>query len=78
MTTIDLTPITELRPVIEHYLNIEGNICGGNLHITLEDGNTDDGSIKFCLDNCIARKDFLGAYIAEELLKMDQDNRDFY
>lgn len=30
----------------------EWNCVGGPLHIVLDDGNTDDKSIRYCLDSC--------------------------
>ena len=30
----------------------ERNCVGGPLHIVLDDGNTDDESIQYCLDSC--------------------------
>jgi hypothetical protein len=49
---------------------------GGSLHIVLDDGNTADSHIRWCLENSIMKaNDKTARIIAEELLKLDDQTR---
>lgn len=49
ITAIPFKPTPDfIRGMIDTYYNKEGNICGGNLHVVLDDGNYNPSSIEFC------------------------------
>ncbi len=53
-----------VNETIANFYNLDGeNICGGNLHIILDDGNLRDSDIFFCLNSCIKEGDFQGILI---------------
>lgn len=66
---------TEIFPLVNEYYNKEGNSCGGNLHIVLDDGNCDNGSIQYCLDRCITNNDQDGINICNLLMQMSKTQR---
>lgn len=49
---------------------------GGNLHITLDDGNVSGGNVLFCLRQAEREGDVLGVLIAEALLDYSADERE--
>lgn len=61
---------------------LEGCICGGLLHILLDDDNYDTNSILFCLRECITHPEEeeseLGILICKELLKMSIEERTLF
>jgi hypothetical protein len=67
--------IPEVLPLIKKFANIKGNEVGGNLHITLDDGNVDDCHVQFCLEEAKKDNDILGIEVAETLLKMSKTQR---
>jgi hypothetical protein len=64
-----------LGELIEIYYAVDGNGVGGNLHVVLDDGNLDDESIKWCIGECLAGSDHLGAEIAKRLMGFDEEAR---
>ena len=58
---------------------LEGCVCGGSLHILLDDDNYDDDDILFCLNECIQHPDReeseLGILICKEYLKLSKEER---
>jgi hypothetical protein len=48
---------------------------GGNLHIALDDGNSDRGSVEFCLAQAERYGDVVGVKLARALLALDDDDR---
>jgi hypothetical protein len=65
------------------------NPVGGALHIVLDDGNTDDESIKYCLETCKEHWSVVGSHpenvegivdlimsIGNQLLKLPKTERD--
>jgi len=52
------------------------NPSGGLCHIVLDDGNTEDGHIRYCLNACEDEKDVAGYVIMDHMLDMDEDHRD--
>ena len=49
--------------------------AGGNLHVSLDDGNMEDGNVWFCLMEAAKEKDLVGVRIAVHLLSMTEDAR---
>ena len=60
---------------IRDYYEKDGNAAGGNLHIVLDDGNLDDGSILFCINNCIERNDVDGLRLCKILFACSMTQR---
>lgn len=48
---------------------------GGVLHVALDDGNMDDGCVKWCLEEAKKEGDEQAVEIAEFLLSMPEDDR---
>lgn len=61
--------------LIAEYGQIPENICGGNLHIILDDENVDDTSVIFCYNECKKEKDYLGMLICSLLMGIDELDR---
>lgn len=66
-----------LKLATEAFYQIDGNQCGGALHLVLDDGNIEDEHIAFCLTQAVERGDKLGAAIAREMMKLTWDERCF-
>lgn len=64
-----------IKELVAEYNEIPENICGGNLHIALDDGNLDDDSIVFCYNQCKKHKDYLGMLICSRLMGIDESER---
>lgn len=64
-----------VRRSVEYY-GVPGNECGGLLHVCLDDGNIEDGSWQFCLGECLAAGDEVGAQLARDWLKLMPVERD--
>lgn len=67
--------VPEVLPIVHGYRDIKGNSVGGALHITLDDGNIGDDSVKFCGAVAIEKGDLVGAYLAMILLHMSKTQR---
>ena len=67
--------IPTILPLIKTYYSMPGNSTGGNLHIVLEDGNTGDAAIRYCLNQCLGSSDDAGIKIAWMLLSMSKTQR---
>lgn len=59
--------------LIDRYYAMDGNGVGGSLHIVLDDGNHDRGSVQFCLDWAIREGDRAGEALARALLALPDD-----
>ena len=59
-----------LLELVKYYY--DANCAGGNLHVVLEDGNTNYHIIQLCLDSCINENDLLGALICEMLYSLPE------
>lgn len=61
---------------------LDGCVCGGLLHILLDDDNIDTDDILFCLNECITHPEKeesqLGELICKELLKLSKEERQFF
>ena len=83
---MNIESLDELSDQISRIYSISS--LGGPLHIVLDDGNTDDDSIRFCLATCrdhseVTRKPEtaevlvrLVQAVGSALLKMDEETRD--
>lgn len=60
---------------------LDGCICGGSLHILLDDDNIDTDDILFCLNECVTHPEEegseLGVLICKEYLKLSLRERYF-
>ena len=61
---------------INAYYDKPENGVGGNLHIVLDDGNTEARHVLFCLRQAERGGDEDGVRLAEALLCLDQAERD--
>lgn len=64
-----------LKKLISEYYEIKENVCGGNLHIMLDDGNLNDRDIIWCYDHCEGKKDYLGMLICSLMIQVDETDR---
>ena len=71
----DKPTIPEVLPLVQAYYAKPGNSCGGSLHIVLDDGNIEDGSVRFCRDWAAKHDDPDGIELAEILLRMSRTQR---
>jgi len=67
--------VPEVLPLVNQYYSHPKNGVGGNLHIVFEDGNIDDHSVEFCLEQAQEKKDKEGVVIANLLLQMSKTQR---
>lgn len=65
--------IPDVLPLVRAYR--ANNAAGGSLHIVLEDGNVDDGSVLFCESLAQQNGDADGARVAALLLRMSKTQR---
>jgi hypothetical protein len=65
--------IPEVLPLIKEYYKT--NLAGGNLHIVLDDGNTNNSHLYYCLEQAKSNSDLLGVQIIEALLLMSNRQR---
>lgn len=66
---------SQLRALIKAYYAKPGNLAGGTLHVTLDDGNIETHHILFCLGQAKDARDVDGVRIAELLLSMTRRQR---
>ncbi len=73
--------IEELRQHI-NYIYDEISYVGGHLHIVLDDGNTDDSSIQWCLDKIKTEENYIYKHVytrcCELLLQIPENIRSQY
>lgn len=67
--------INKLANRIAEYYKKEGNGCGGNCHLVLDDGNLDDSDIQFCKGYCAHADDKEGLGIMIDMLSMSPEER---
>lgn len=65
----------QVRRLIEEYYRLPGNSVGGKCHVVLDDNNTDNDSVEFCLGQCEEAGDHLGARIMGMMLLMTGTQR---
>lgn len=64
------------RKIIDAFYQMEGNICGGSLHIVTDDGNVETHHVEFCLNYARERGDQDGIFLAQLLLQFTQAERE--
>ena len=64
-----------IKELVAEYDEIPENICGGNLHIILDDFNVEDSSIIACYEFSKENKDYLGMLICSKLMGIDESER---
>jgi hypothetical protein len=67
--------VPEILPLANAYYAKPGNGVGGSLHIVLDDGNVDDGSVEFCRKFAMEQGDDDGVALADILLRMSRTQR---
>lgn len=67
--------VPEIIPMILKYAALPGNSCGGSLHIVLDDGNVNDGSVSYCIKLARERSDIVGVELGKVLLRMSRTQR---
>lgn len=67
--------VPDVLPMMYAYRAIEGNGVGGSLHIVLDDGNTEDKHVKWCIEHAKERGDVAGVELGETLLRMSRTQR---
>jgi hypothetical protein len=68
--TPNRTKHQDLIKEIKEFYKKPDNICGGNLHIVLDDYNLEDHFVEFCLKRAKEDNDPKGVEICKELLKL--------
>jgi len=71
----DYKRIGKLANLIAEYYKKEGNGCGGNCHLVLDDGNLEDSDIQFCKGYCAHANDDDGLAIMREMLSLNPEER---
>ncbi len=67
--------VPQVLSLVKAFYQKEGNGCGGNLHIVLDDGNIEDEHILFCLRQCEAKSDTDGIILCNLLQRMSKTQR---
>ena len=67
--------ILDALPMVRAYQAKDGNSVGGSLHIVLADGNIDAGSVKWCIQHALERKDYDGLALGRALARMSDTQR---
>ncbi len=67
--------VPDVLPLVREYYNKEGNGVGGSLHIVLDDGNTENRHVAFCINYARECGDEDGVKLGELLLKMSRTQR---
>jgi hypothetical protein len=71
----DRPTVPEVRALASAYYRMPGNSVGGCLHVVLDDGNLEDGSVASCRDYAAKCDDAAGVELAEKLLQMTVTQR---
>ena len=61
--------------MVREYYALPGNLCGGSLHVVLDDGNINDDDVAFGLESAMKRGDVPGERLAEVLARMTMTQR---
>lgn len=67
--------VPDVAPLVAAYYRKPENGAGGHCHVVLDDGNTDNGCIDFCLAECERAGDDDGARIMRLMRQMSQTQR---
>lgn len=76
MTTLSKKPtVPEVLPLARAIYARKGGAVGCCLHIVLDDGNVEDGSVQYCLEQATEAKHEDCKELAEKLLQMSKTQR---
>lgn len=67
--------VPEVLPIVRAYYAKPGNLCGGSLHIVIDDGNIEDSHVRLCRAWAGKRGDADGVALADLLLAMSKTQR---
>lgn len=67
--------VPEVLPLVRAYYAKPNNGAGGSLHLVLDDGNTEDSSVAFCLKYAEDAGDMDGVALAAVLMQMSRTQR---
>jgi hypothetical protein len=67
--------VPEVLPMMYAYRDTAGNGVGGSLHIVLDDGNVEDGHVRWCIERAQECGDEEGVKLGETLLSMTKTQR---
>lgn len=67
--------VPDALPLVRRYYALPGNICGGTLHIVLDDHNVEDSSVDYCLKFAEEESDHAGQALAMVLRRMSRTQR---
>jgi hypothetical protein len=65
----------EVRMLVDHWYSMPGHGAGGILHVALDDGNLDDGNLRWLRDEATAAGNVLGHLLATVLLRVPEPER---
>ncbi|MCP4933350.1 MAG: hypothetical protein GY927_03890 [bacterium] len=65
-----------IKDLVRYYYSLGGNEAGGLLHVLLDDGNTDNDTLLFCLNECSKANDEIGVRIVSILAGISEEERD--
>lgn len=69
--------LSEVTDMMDRYRDQPGNGTGGHLHVVLDDGNTSGRHVLWCLREAEEAGDHDGIKLAEALLDMDEQEREY-
>lgn len=64
-----------LNAMMQAYCDKPGNITGALLHVVIDDGNHEEHFVRHCLERAKAEQDEDAVLIAEQLLRLTDDQR---
>ena len=67
--------VPEVMPMVRAYYAEPENVCGGSLHIVLDDCNVRDSDVEFCIEYAKERGDRAGVLLGEILRRMSKTQR---
>ena len=68
-------PSGYVAEVILFYYETLNNPCGGYLHVVLDEENTEDCSVQFCMGEAEKNNDHVGVAIGKLLLQLTEEQR---
>ncbi len=71
----DRPNVPTVKALVRRYYAKPGHSAGGNCHVVLDDGNVDNGCLRWTLDYCEKALDEDGAMIVRSLLQMTGTQR---
>ena len=67
--------VPEVMPIVQAFYAQEDHSGGGTLHVVLDDHNTEDASVRWCLEYAGKERDVFGEELAIVLLLMSPTQR---